>query len=315
MRRLSAPGATRALLAALSIVTVVAVTAVLLVARAWSSGDGGSYAPVATVTSTRLDPPSVLFGDRIDADARIVVDDRVVDPGSIVLDPSFRPFQAFTSRRRVTTGIGHAAEVRFTFTLQCVTGACIRAMERESRGGSVRVVPIELPKATARGRALDGSVVTVPLTWPTLVVHSRLTADDIARGDPVAPSFVATAVDYHVRPDRLAWALVGLAVALIVGAGVLVAGVVAARRRERSLRLPAHLGAIDRALALARHALDTGDVDGGRKALERLSAELERGGRDDLAVEVGRIAWSPPGPSEAELDDLSRLVGSATNGG
>ena len=130
-----------------------------------------------------------------------------------------------------------------------------------------------------------------------------------------APRFVAVDVDYRVSPDRLGWALV-------------IAGDRAdrrrrrcssracsqRRRRDRVLRLPPHLGAIERSLALARHALDDGDVDGGRKALERLSAELERGGRDDLADEVTRIAWSPPGPSEAELDDLTRLVGSSTNG-
>lgn len=301
--------------AAVLLGTALVVTLVIVAVRGWSEGGGGTYAPPETIVATRLDPPSVLFADRIEATARIVVDERVVDPRSIVLDPSFKPFQAFTSSRRVTSGIGDAAEVRFVFGLQCVTGECVNAMEEELKGGSRRAVPIALPKATARGRTHEGVPVSVPVTWPPLTVHSRLTADDIAAGEPAAPSFVAVDVDYGVSPDRLGWALVALALVLFLTAGLLVASVVAGKRKERVLRLPAHLGAEERALALARHALGEGDVDGGRRALERLSAELESTGRDDLAGEVTRIAWSSPGPSEAELDDLSRLVGSSRNGG
>ena len=228
---------------------------VVLLARGWSAGEGGSYAPVETVVATRVEPPSILFGDPVDATARIVVDEREVDPASVSLDPSFKPFQAFVATRRVLEGTGHAAEVRFRFRLQCVTGACIRAMERELRGGSKRAVPIELPRATARGRTRDGSALAIPVTWPAVVIHSSLTAEDIANGEPVAPRFVAPAPGYAVDPDVLAWLLVALAVAAILGAGGLIAAVVASRRRERRLQLPAHLGPVDRSLALARHAL------------------------------------------------------------
>ena len=65
---------------------------VLLLARSWSAGEGGSYAPAETVVATRLEPPSILFGDPVDAIARIVVDERSVDPASVSLDPSFKPF-------------------------------------------------------------------------------------------------------------------------------------------------------------------------------------------------------------------------------
>jgi hypothetical protein len=313
MRLANVPRATLGLVAAVVLATVVLVALTLVGASRWSKGEGGTYTPPETVVATRIDPPSALFGDRVQATARIVVDDRVVDPQSLVLDPSFKPFQAFTSSRRVRD-VGKASAVTFTFGLQCVTGECIRAMEREQRGGSRLTVPITLPNATARGRTNDGTAVRIPVTWPKLTVHSRLTADDIAIGEPSAPRFVAVDVDYRVSPGRLGWALVILAIALIAVAGGLVASVLAARRRVRVLRLPPNMGAIERSLALARHALDDGDIEGGRKALERLSAELERGGRDDLADEVTRVAWSPPGPTEEELDDLTRQVGSSTNG-
>jgi hypothetical protein len=313
MRLANVPRSTLGVVAAVVLATVVLVALALVGASRWSKGEGGTYSPPETVVATRLDPPSVLFGDRVEATARIVVDDRVVDPRSLVLDPSFKPFQAFTSSRRVRE-VGNASAVTFMFGLQCVTGECIRAMEKEQRGGSRLTVPITLPNATARGRTDDGVAVKIPVTWPTLTVHSRLTADDIANGEPSAPRFVAVDVDHAVSPDRLGWILVVLAIALVVIAGALVASVLASRRRVRALRLPPNMGAIERSLALARHALDEGDIDGGRKALERLSAELERSGRDDLADEVTRVAWSPPGPTEEELDDLTRQVGSSTNG-
>jgi hypothetical protein len=310
----SVPRSTLGLVAAVILGAVLIAVLAIVVARGWDEGSGGTYAPRQTLVSTRLDPQSALFGDRVDATARVVVDRRVVDPQSIVLDPSFKPYQAFMSSRRIESGVGHAAVVTFTFGLQCVTGECIRAMEKELKGGRTVPVPVALPKATARGLTNDGGRVAVPVTWPKLNVHSRLTADDTAIGEPSAPKFVAVDVDYGMSPDRLGWLLVGLAVVLVGVAAALIASVVSARRRERVLRLPPHLGMVERSLALARHAIDEGDVDSGRRALERLSEELERAGRDDLAQQVTRVAWSPPGPSDEELDDLTRLVGSSTNG-
>ena len=294
---------------------LVVVAVVLLLARGWSAGDGGSYAPVETVVATRLEPPSVLFGDPVDATARIVVDERAVDPASVSLDPSFKPFQAFVTTRRVLEGTGHAAEVRFRFRLQCVTGACIRAMERELRGGSTRTVPIELPRAIARGRTREGSAGRDPRDLARRRDPLPLDGRGHRRtGNRSRPGSSHPRQATRSIPASSAWLLVAVAVAAILGAGVLVAAVVASRRRERRLQLPAHLGPVDRSLALARHALETGDVDGGRRALERLAGELEENGLNDLADQAARLAWSPPGPSEPELDDLSRLVRSGANG-
>ena len=101
MRLANVPRSTLGLVAAVVLATVVLVALTLVGASRWSKGEGGTYTPPETVVATRIDPPSALFGDRVEATARIVVDDRVVDPQSLVLDPSFKPFQAFTSSRRV----------------------------------------------------------------------------------------------------------------------------------------------------------------------------------------------------------------------
>jgi hypothetical protein len=293
---------------------VVASAVAVVLARDWAGNEGGSFAPRRAIVATRLDPPSVLFGDAVEAVARVIVDRHQVDPASLSLDPSFKPFQTFATTRVVTDGIGRASEVVFTFRLQCVTGSCIGAMEQRQTGGSVRTVPIALPPAAVHGRTASGEEVRIPVTWPNVVVHSRLTAEDIALGEPTAPRYAQAPVDHRIRPELLGWALVALAVVLICAAAALVGNVLLARRAERRLRLPANMGALERALALARHALANDDLDGGRKALERLSSELEHDGRLDLAGEVARIAWSPPGPSPSMLDDVAqRLRGSTSS--
>ena len=150
--------------------------------------------------------------------------------------------------------------------------------------------------------------------WPTLVVHSRLTAERIQRETPDVAAFAAPPVTYSVSPDVLGWLLIAGAALLTLGAGWLIARSLAVVRRERPLRLPAHLTPVERALALARHALDRGDVTGGRKALERLAAELERSGRDDLALAAGRTAWSSGGPSVTSVDELVVSLRKSDNG-
>jgi hypothetical protein len=187
-------------------------------------------------------------------------------------------------------------------------------MEHEERGGRIRTVPIVLPKATVKARSRDGESLATDATWPTLVMHSRLTAERIQKETPDVGPFAAPPVTYSVSPDLVGWLLTAAAALLVLGAGWLVARSLGSVRRERRLRLPAHLTPVERALALARHALDRGDVAGGRKALERLSAELERGGRDDLAQAVGRTAWSSGGPSVRSVDELTVSVRSSDNG-
>ena len=304
-RLLTILGAGCALATALAIVVVLA--------RGWAEGDGGSYASGTTVAAT-LDPPSALFGDAVTATVRLVVDTREVDPASVAFDPSFKPFQAFDESRAVISGIGHAAEVVLRYRIQCVTGTCLLAMEREETGGRLRTGPITLPAATATARDRDGRAVRIPVTWPTLVVHSRLTAEDIEEGAPAEVAFAPPAVSYSIAPGTFGWLLVGGACLFLIAGGWLVTSVLLARRRERVLRLPDHLTPTERALALTRHALGVGDVAGGRKALERLASELDREGRGELAQTAGRLAWSEIAPSAVAVEDLARSVGSGANG-
>ena len=132
--------------------------------------------------------------------------------------------------------------------------------------------------------------------------------------EPVAPRFVATAPGYAVDP------------------GVL--GVAARRRRRRGdprrrrpdrgcgrvppPRAPAAAPGPSRpgrplAGARAPRARDGRRRRGSKSA--RAPVRRARGERAERSRRPGRrLAWSPPGPSEPELDDLSRLVRSGANG-
>ena len=149
MRLANVPRQTLGLVAAVVLATVVLVALALVGASRWSKGEGGTYSPAGDggrrPASTRRALSSATVSRRRRGSSWTTA---TVDPQSLVLDPSFKPFQAFTSSRRVRD-VGKASAVTFTFGLQCVTGECIRAMEREQRGGSRLTVPITLPNATA----------------------------------------------------------------------------------------------------------------------------------------------------------------------
>ena len=105
-----------------------------------------------------------------------------------------------------------------------------------------------------------------------------------------------------------------MAVALLLAGGWLVAGVIRGRRRERHLRIPAHLTGVDRALALLEHARAERDVAGERQALERLALELRKEGEPELSMAATRLAWSEHGPRDEALDSFAASFAEARNG-
>ena len=208
--------------------------------------------------------------------------------------PSFQAVPGVTCRSQHSTrGVGNTVPPSGSrFGFQCVTRECIRAMEREQRGGR----PLTGRRSRKRGgaRAVERRRRRrVPVTWPTLTSSSRLTADDIAIGKPVrAPaSSPSTKNNYRVSPGRARLEL-GDTCDRAPAAG----GVSSRRRTGGREAAVGHCASqpSERSLALARHGAGAIGVEGGRKALERLSAKLERSSRDDLADEVAVVAGSPP---------------------
>jgi hypothetical protein len=154
----------------------------------------------------------------------------------------------------------------------------------------------------------------VPVAWPVFGVQSRLTAEEIALSTPeIARGSTPPPVSWRISPGLLGGIALSSAALLILGAGWLVASVVARNTRlVRTRRIPAHMTPIERALVLAEHAAAHGEVDESRKALERLAEELRRRHAGAYADAAEQLAWSESGPSP---ETVAALAGNVRSNG
>jgi hypothetical protein len=298
---------TRGTIAAIGVALVTLAAVVVfagVVARGWWRGEGGSYTPKRAVVHTSVTPSRSLFAQRVVAQADVVVDPRAVDPHTVQLEPHFRPFRVRAEERHVLNGLGRATIVRFSWVLQCMSRACVPS-ERDRGATEFRITP-----TVATARTVGGQRARIRVLWPTFGVQSRLTDSDIALSTPqIDAAFDPTPVSYAVSPALVGGLAVGLASLLVLGAGWLVATVVRRDARPlRSLKIPANLSPVERALVLAEVATSRGEIPESRKALERLAAELRRRGGGAQAGEAEQLAWSATGPSEETVAELAAAV-------
>jgi hypothetical protein len=304
---------TRGRLAAILLAgSALAVIVLLLAVYAprWWGDEGGSYTPSAIVSSAQITPRSSLFGDMLTARVAVLVDPRQFDPASIQLDSTFRPYVVQSQSRRAGPRIGRAATVVFDYSIQCLTGPCIALMSQKPHSGALAKTVV-FPPASLSARAADGKIVTQHVPWPTIVVHSRLSANQIALATPALdPKLTLPAVTWRIDPDLLGAVALSVAVLLGLVATWLAASIVVGDSRVLfgRFRRPPRLSAVERALLLAEHAAASGELDEERKALERLAVELRHEGRDDLAGRAERLAWSAEEPSSENVGELAGVV-------
>jgi hypothetical protein len=286
--------------AVVALVALIGLVAALVVGHGWWSGRGGTYAPRRAIVSTDV------FGEPLTALARAVVDPRVVDVRHVALRADFKPYSVRDESRRVRDGLGRAAIVEFSYTIQCTARPCL------PRGGGRTAAAeiVRLPRATLTLPQRAGGSVTRNVSWPAAAVQSRLTGDEIGLSTPHAVRRTApAAVTWRIPPRLLGGLAFAGALVLALAAAWLIATVV---RRDltlvRALRIPSHMTPVDRALALAEHAAANGEVDESRKALERLAIELRRREAADQADNAERLAWSERDPSEASIHQLAEAV-------
>jgi hypothetical protein len=291
-----------AAVALVAVAAVVVLTAV--VAPGWWNGDGGTYAPSKTLVHADVTPARSLFGQVLTAHAQLIVDPRRVDPASVELNANLRPYRIRSESRRVTSGLGRADVVDFTYEIQCVTRACVPL----GTGKGAMVAQLKPAKATYRSRA--GATVSVPVAWPVFGVQSRLTAEEIALSTPqAAQGSTPPPVSWAISPGLLGGLALSAAALLMLGAGWLVASVVARNSRlVRARRIPAHFTPIERALVLAEYSAAHGELDESRKALERLAEELRKQAAGSYADDAERLAWSESGPSPETVAALASNV-------
>ncbi len=253
----------------------------------WNGSRPGHALARPLAARTQLTPTAAFFGDPIVAQVAVDLDSRVVDPGSVRVDPSFAPYVESAAPTVDRSSVGRDETVVYSYTIQCVSDGCLPV------GGprTVRFPPVVVT-ATAAGRP-----VRTTAAWPAATVSSRLSKADLSTSRPrFRHSSPLPPPVYGVSPGGLALALtvVGglLGAAAVVLLGIELAALL--RRRRASLAEPTPLEA---ALAFVRDSAGRRDAADRRKALELLAEALEGEGNATLADAAERVAWAEPPPS------------------
>lgn len=246
--------------------------------------------------SATVGPTTHLFADELTGRVVVRVDRRVVDPNSVRVDATFRPYGVIEPPRVTTTTAGDLVTREYRYRVFCLRADC-RPKGTDRRRVVLSPVRIVL-------RQTDGSIRGTSLALPPVEVATRLTPQDRLRptldvGDEPLP-----AVTYRAEPDRTALVL-GLAAGLLALLGVVLL-VREARRavllaRERRRRPPTRL---ERALGLVRRAEHDGDERDRRLALDALATALDPAD-GSLATATRNAAWAPGGPAAGDLRRLA----------
>lgn len=298
-------------LAAAALAGLVAVGgAIALVLVALDGGGERRLSPPGgdpVVLTSTVSPSRFLFGDRVTAEVKLVVDETRVDPATIVPAPFFRPFRRVGDVEVDRVELGDTTVVRYRYPLQCIDRACApNAPERA----------IELPIGLVRYSPRQGDVVTLPLTWPVVEIVSRLSGQ--ARTDVTFRPTEVTAdpdlenlppLGFRAASGLVGWLMVGTAAAIVLGLGAWVALRARPRRREAPAATE-QMASTSLEVALARldEALADGSEQDRRAALDRLARELDAEHEAELAREARALAWSQSGPVSERVAALVRGV-------
>lgn len=295
----------------------LAVAALLLAAVAaalfFGVRGGGSGAPPqdAITGGARLSTSGALFGDRILAQIRILVDPRRIDPKQVAFRATFSPYTYAQQPTVTLRRLGNVTRVVYSVQIVCFTQECVPPL-----GGSKQ---LQFPPAQISFRTRAGARHVLLGDWGPLTVAARTSAADFAGYDtfkrppwrvtldPVPPT-------YSVSPHALR-------LVLFLVSGLLAAAALAAlaqfllsgRGLRRTLLTP-----LERALVLVEHAAARSDPEERRKALARLSEELARSGEPHLSHAARELAWAEPAPvpvaTEPLTIDVRRVIDERSNG-
>jgi hypothetical protein len=277
----------RAQAGAVAVVLLLAVVAAFVLGTASDERSAVAARDPVKVHAT-LAPRATQFGDRVVAQAELLVDPARVDPGSVRVVTDFSPYRVRGAPTVTRRSQGGLTELRYRWELDCLDRGC-------------------LPRETARRIVFapvraqyDGGLATS--VWPALRVDTRVGPQDLARPAlrfDVLPLPKAT---QRISPGALHLLLLaGAALALLLAAGLLLPElrslVPAYRRVDR--RTP-----LERALAHVR-ASRAQDAPPRRRALERLAREVDD---PELGVRIRELAWSPSSPEGSEMDRVADQI-------
>lgn len=287
-------------------VTVLAVTGGAVAAAIMLGTGGGDDAPAAAVeppadlitAEPSITPVRALFGDRVVAEIVITVDNRRVDPSSVLVGPRFAPFDRIGNPEITTVEAGATTILRYRFQLQCVSRGCLP-------GGDAR--EIELPAVELEWLLVDPvDEGRTTFRWPIVVVASRADAAFRENGLPQISSLQAPPVSYERSPSTLRWlTLAGAAVLLCLVGGGVAWFLLRRGRTEQAVEEVATRLTLDAALDGVEDAAASGDARARRAALGRLAELPDVGALDGVAPRVRALAWSR---DEPPADAMRALV-------
>jgi hypothetical protein len=295
-------------LPAFALVALAVIGALGLAAVLWSRGDAApdpSVEPASPAVeqdglsaSADFRPRIALFGDTIDAWVDVVADPSVVDPTTVQVTWDSAPWTPVVPPRTAIEQVGSTAHVRVTYVLRCLSGVCAPARETER----LDLEPARVSYTTTAGGRR--SQETADVTWPTLVVHTRVAGVDGAARDALSAPWRADlaslpAVSYRVPPWLAVALLATLGVALVALAGVAVYRVWPRREPEPEPEPePEHVASVlEQALELLEADVSDDGVEERRRALELVADEVEHLGDESLADSARELAWSPVDPA------------------
>jgi hypothetical protein len=274
--------------------------------------------------SADLFPQSFLFGQAVHVEIEAVVDHRSLDPRRIRLDANWSPYTPIAPMTTSRVDVGRYTRLRWQVNLHCLDVQCVPRI-----GSNVRNV-FQPTIVRYAGHVAGGATPSVTVTWPNVIAWSRLDPIDQERkavvrktGSIVSRQIAAyappwhvntalAAVSYSIGPGSLFWGALGLALALVLTAALLLRPYLP----SAWLRRAPEPSKLERALLEVERA--RGRPVDERKALELLAAELRRSGERGLAWTATELAWSqdvPPPDRTGELTEtIRRELAGRTNG-
>jgi hypothetical protein len=285
---------------AVATLVVVALAAAALALRSTGSANGvhTDDTPPLTVQPT-ITPSTALFGDRVEAVLDVASIDGRVEPGSVSVETSFRPYVETAERTTSSRGDGVTLR-RVTITLDCLTDGCLAP-----RSGA-RV--FRFPPAVVSFR-LDGKPRALAAPWSDLRVTSRLAPGRAG----LAEEPPRLSDELLVSPTLARAGLVALAAVLAaVGAWLILTGVrphhalVRWRRRR--------LSPLDRALEQLDTAARAQDEDTRRRVLDHLATRLGEVDAAALEQRSRRLAWERTPPTPEAIVALAEQVRTGVEG-
>ena len=285
-------------------VALAAAAALVLLVVALEQGWGESEPVVSRGDRLFVDadvtPRSHLFGDPLTARVDLVFNRAFIRPESVRVRARFRPFR-IERAMRTRSDHGDSTRLAIVYRLSCLRRECVASGPQKKFDFRPALVSYRV-----RGAASSAEVF-----WPSVSVASRVGGAELF--GPALRASVRPLPETTYRIDPTLLAALALAGAFVL---VLVATALVAPQLPRSLglRLPAWLRPgrrprtpLELALDRVRAASANGRGDE-RRALENLALELSLSGSDDLARNARRLAWSPRGPHDGELDELAGAV-------